>query len=326
MGVHRFPARLGPTANPELLSFLTRLLDDYDDEVRCDASDLTFVMPVGICALACACHQLHDRGQTVFFDGVPPQLDRFLERMDVFEHCHVAHEPTCERYPRKDSLVEVTRLEAQADVPAAAQRLVQAMTGCLLQGLSDEEDPDRMRARPSEHLTNMLRYMLVEMLENALTHGRREGHGNASVWVSATYYPKTGDVRLAFVDDGCGFLATLKDHPEVRDAPSDLRAMQAAIRPFVSSNRAVGILDETSNQGIGLTITTDIAVESQGYLRITSGSASVRHDGEGCRGSQHGHGCSWQGAIVETKLSRNALISVDLGGIASRYQKAPRPK
>lgn len=181
-----------------------------------------------------------------------------------------------------------------------------------------------MRAPPSEHLMNMLRYMLVEILENALTHGRREGHGNTSVWVSATYYPKTGDVRLAFVDDGCGFLATLKDHPEVREAPSDLRAMQAAVRPFVSGNRGVGILDETSNQGIGLTITTDIAVESDGYLRITSGSASVRHDSQGHRGYQHDY--SWQGAIVEAKLSRNALLNVDLGGIASRYQRAPRPK
>lgn len=324
MGVHKFPARLGPTANAELLNFLGSLMDDYDEEVRCDASELTFVMPVGICALACVCHQLHSRGQTVFFDGVPPELDRFLERMDVFEHCYVAHENVCERHPREDSLVEVRRLDEPGHVPEAAQRLVQAMTGCLMQGLSDEEDPEGMRARPSEHLMIMLRYILVELLENALTHGRRAGYGNSSVWVAATYYPKTGDVRLAFVDDGCGFLATLRDHPDVRDAPSDLRAMQAAIRPFVSSNKGVGILDETSNQGIGLTITTDIAVESQGYLRITSGTASVRHDGTGERG--HEHQCAWQGAIVEAKLSRNALLDVNLGGIASRYGTATKPK
>lgn len=92
MAAHKFPARLGPMANAELLRFLERLLDDYDDELRCDASDLTFAMPVGICALACVCHRLYDRGQAIFFDGVPAELDRFLERMDVFEHCHVAHE------------------------------------------------------------------------------------------------------------------------------------------------------------------------------------------------------------------------------------------
>lgn len=244
--------------------------------------------------------------------------------MDVFEHCHVDHDATRERRPRQDSLVEVRRIHEQAHIGEAAERLVQAMTGQLMEGLLDDEDPDRMRARPSDRLMVMLRYILVELIENALTHGRTRGFDHSCVWVAANYFPASGYVRLAFVDNGCGFLTALRDHPDVRSAPSDTIAIQAALRPFVSSNRGVGILDSTSNQGIGLTISRDIAVDSQGSIRITSGSASIRHDGQGERRRQHRIG--WQGALIQAKLSRNALLDMGLAGIASRYQRAPKPK
>ena len=169
----------------------------------------------------------------------------------------------------------------------------------------------------------LLRYVLVELLENALTHARERGYERSAVWVAANYFPRTDEVRFAFVDNGCGFLESLRDHPEVRRHASDARAIKVAMEPFISSNRGVGILDETSNQGIGLTISRDIVLDSAGYIRITSGSSSIKQDIASQKNFTHAS--RWQGSIVEVKLRRDSLLNVGLGGIAARYQHAPTP-
>jgi signal transduction histidine kinase len=324
VGNHVFPSVLR-TPNDELLKFLCGLLDDYSDEVRCDARALKFAMPVGICALASACHQLHRREQTVFFDNLAPHLESFLERMDVFEHCHVEHIDRPGRLRREESLVEVKRIDQERDIPLAAKRLAQTMTGHLMRGLDqDQADRGAMHQSHSEHVTILLSYILVELLENALTHARFHGFGHSSVWVAAAHFPKTNEVGLAFVDDGCGFLKSLGEHEEVREVPTDIVAIQAALRPFVSRNRAVGILDNPSNQGIGLTMSRDIVVRSDGTINVTSGSGMVRDGGDGIESRRLA--ASWQGSLIEARLRRDALINVGLASIASQYERAPKPK
>ena len=323
MGQHTFPRTLRYTSD-DVLTFLGDVLGDYDDEVRCDAAPLTYLMPVGICCLASVCDDLHRRGQRVYFDNLAPHLDAFMERMDVFEHCHVEHDRTRVRRDHSDALLEVRRLDSEADVPDAARRLAATMTGHIMRGVRDEEDPEHMHAKPSEHLTSMLRYVLVELLENALTHARGVGYARSSVWVASTFYRKAREVRLAFVDNGCGFLNALRNHPQVRHSPSHRGAIQAALKPYVSGNPAVGILDSSSNQGIGLTISRDIAVASGGYVRITSGSASVRHGAAPERGMAHP--VPWQGAVIDARLRRDDLLNVDLAKIAAAYQIGPKPK
>jgi signal transduction histidine kinase len=209
------------------------------------------------------------------------------------------------------------------DVSGTATRLAQAMTGHLFYDIPDEEDPDGMYARPSLETMNLLRYVLAELLENALTHARSEGFGGASVWVAANYYRSTGELCLAVVDNGCGFLRSLGQHPNVRIHPSDALAIRTALEPFVSRNRAVGILNAPSNQGIGLTMSRDIVVKSDGIVSITSGSGSV-WDHQYGRSSWERR-LPWQGAIIDAKLRRDALLNIALADIASQYHQAIKP-
>ena len=64
-----------------------------------------------------------------------------------------------------------------------------------------EEHPERLielDAASNTQVDNMR-----ELLENALTHARGHGFRQAEACVAAQYYPGSGRVRLAVVDDGC---------------------------------------------------------------------------------------------------------------------------
>lgn len=62
-------------------------------------------------------------------------------------------------------------------------------------------------------------------LANALSHARLDGRAHCKAFVAAQYYERKDLVRLAVVDDGCGFRATLSPrHPKLNDG-SDIDAI-----------------------------------------------------------------------------------------------------
>ena len=179
-----------------------------------------------------------------------------------------------------------------------------------------------MKPPLSDRVWVPLQYVLSELLENALTHGKSYGFKESSVWVAANYYPTSGVVRMAVVDNGCGFLRSLRKHPRVKDDPTDAVAIQAALEPFVSGNPEVGLLDDTSNQGIGLTVSRDIAVAARGYIEVTSGSASLRNSAESTRS----HPVPRQGSILDVYMLRSHLLELDIKTHVSKYQQGPSPE
>lgn len=319
--MHEFPRTFASGAN-EILPFLSTLVDDESQAVVIDAARLRFVAPLGICGLAAGCHVLHERGQAVRIVGLSNSLENFFDRMDVFKYCHIEHEPRVARAPMEDALVEVRCLATEGEANDVAVAIGNAMTGRIMRGQDDPEDPEGMQPRLSERLSLPLNYVLSELLDNAVTHARRDGFGGAQVWVAANYYPSQGLVRMAVVDNGCGFLRSLAGHEKVRGNPTDRHAIATALEPFVSCNREVGILDSSANQGIGLTVSRDIAAASDGHIEVFSGSGGV------CtRPQRRFEGLPyWQGSALDVCLSRNRLLELDLRRIVGPYQREPRPR
>jgi hypothetical protein len=317
----RFPARLNywPT---DVLSLADAMLASDADTVVCDGSALKWAMPIGLCGLAATCQKLHDRGQPVQFDGLPGNMANYFERMDVFDHCHVAHHNSIQRLNRSASLLELRCLTTPEEINGIANPLVTAITGQMMSGRDDAEDPERMRARPSDRLAQTLHYIISELLENALTHAQAHGFRGAQVWVAANFFPATGAVRIGVVDTGCGFLKSLERHERVRAKPTDGQAIATALEPYVSCNKAVGIMDDSSNQGIGLTVSAAIAEASGGWLEVNSGSASVKASPRRVASGTK----SWQGAALDVCLSRDRLLGLDLPRIIRPFQRLPRPR
>jgi anti-sigma regulatory factor (Ser/Thr protein kinase) len=169
-----------------------------------------------------------------------------------------------------------------------------------------DELPDEMSGyTESDRLAEPIQYALNELLENALTHARRAGYINACVWLSSQYYPSNGLIRVGVVDNGCGFLATLRGHAALHQE-THLAAILAALQPRVSCNRDLGLRSDSVNQGVGLTTTRRIAETAGGRLYIASGDAI-----HSAAASSHlAGGACWQGVAIALECKRKKLPEV----------------
>jgi hypothetical protein len=157
---------------------------------------------------------------------------------------------------------------------------------------------------------------LSELLENAMTHARRQGYRDACVWVASQYYPSSGMIRLGVVDNGCGFLATLRSHPDLR-LETHHEAILTALRPRISCNRDLRMGMESVNQGVGLTTTCRIAEHAGGRLVIVSGNAV--HGTSGESGIISG-GAVWQGVAIAMECRRNKLPGIRFRELLPPYE------
>lgn len=288
--------------------------------VDVDASNLIFVDPFGMALLAATFYKVRHRGGAVRVHRLNAQLSGYLQRMDVF---HGVELVDCapmlgQRQDRADTLVEVTRLEHRRDVDSAALRLTNALVGCMPVA-NRNELPDEMTGyTEANRLAEPIQYAFNELLENALTHSRRAGYGHACVWVACQYYPTSGLVRMGVVDNGCGFLATLRGHPALHQE-THLAAILAALQPRVSCNRDLGLRADSVNQGVGLTTTQRIASTAGGRLYIASGdaihSATVYSHLTG--------GARWQGVAIAMECKRRCLPDVHLRELLPPLEPQP---
>lgn len=273
-----------------------------------DARRLRFADPFGLALLGATFHMVRQQGRAVRVCGLSAEMSGYLERMDVFEGVELVDctPRSNQRQNRGDALVELTRLDSRRRVDDAAFRLAHAVVGHI-PGVDPNEPPDEMSGFTAfDRLVEPIQYALSELLENAMTHARRHGYANACVWVACQYYPKNDMIRLGVVDNGCGFLATLRGHPELRHE-RHLDAILTALKPRISCNRDLRLNSDSVNQGVGLTTTCRIAEHAGGHLVIVSGNAI--HDTSGRSGLLAG-GAAWQGVAIAIECRRDLLPTI----------------
>jgi hypothetical protein len=251
--------------------------------VALDCANVEFVDPLGMTILAAALEPL-DRQRRVSMLWLPTNIAGYMERMDFFNGISVEGVNVPQNRTRNDqsgNFLEITRVVDSGKSEAVADQLATAIVGKIIgrgpKPVNFNEPPDT----EYNQYYIPLRYALSELLENALTHARREGAFNASVWVAAQYYKDQqsgGRIQVAVVDNGCGFLATLQNHTELR-SKTHAEAIRTALKPKVSCNRDIGPFGESVNEGVGLTTTVRIAKETGGAVHIVSGDAMFK-DGE----------------------------------------------
>lgn len=313
-----FSARTADAA----VSACNRLIESKGDALV-DASHMRFADPFGLALLGATFHILRAQSRTVAVRGLNHAIAGYLHRMDVFSGVELIErtQPQDPRHDRSDALVELTRLHDPRQVDEAAYRLAKALVGGI-PGVNPGELPDEMSGYTAfDRLVEPIQYALSELLDNALTHGRREGFRDACVWVASQYYPRSGLIRLGVVDNGCGFLATLRDHPDLR-RQSHLQAILTALRPRISCNRDLHFGLESVNQGVGLTTVSRIAEQAGGRLTIVSGNAI--HDTVGRSQTLSGE-VSWQGVAIGMVCRRVRLPAIRFGELLPPYE-GPRPE
>lgn len=84
--------------------------------------------------------------------------------------------------------MEIQCLQECKDVSHVAGKISQAIAG-VTPDYDPSALPDEMSGfMPHEIIEYNLRYLFNELLENALTHGRKHGYNLSKVWVASQYY------------------------------------------------------------------------------------------------------------------------------------------
>lgn len=311
---------LPPYIGASNITSITKLCDavvhDANEVIDCDATNLNFVDPLGLCMLSAVCHQISGNGKKIKIHNLSESMNSYLARMDLFENCNIENQNSYARHDRRDSLVEICRLENDSEVAPLASQIAHAIVG-KIPDIDPHAEPDEMSGyTPSDHLLIPMEYIFSELLENALTHGKRSGYHDANVWVAAQYYPTKDVIRLATVDNGCGYLNTLNGHSRLI-SQTHQGAIQTALLPEVSCNNDLGLMGDSKNQGIGLTVVKDLTISAEGTISITSGDATIIQSKNSANFLSNHH---WQGGIIALTIPRETLKTIEIHKIIKPYQ------
>lgn len=303
------PKRLTIDYPDELIELCRKALE-AESNIELLAHDLYFVDPFGIALLGATFYMLQQRDQAIQVSGLTENVSGYLQRMDVFHGVKLTNSKTQKgRHDRRDSLMELKRLDKRNQIDQAANQIANALVG-KMPDIDPSEPLDEMSGQnKADHITIPISYALAELLNNALSHARLKGYSDARVWIASQYYPQKGRLQLAVVDNGCGIFETLKEHSELSkyQRKTDLEAILAALHPRVSCNRDLGIHEDSENAGIGLTTTSRIADRANGHLAIISG-AGFHHPKKCSR--QLINNVRWQGVAIALECQRDALLNV----------------
>lgn len=287
--------------------------------VELDCSKVKFVDPLGITALAAAVKEALAQGRRISMPWLAPATTSYLERMNFFVDMDIDAVDIPKNRIRTDqrgNLLEITQIVDAGKSEAVADQTAAAIVTMII---GRGQRPVNFDVPDTEYdqYYRPLRYALSELIENSLTHARREGAFNSSVWVAAQYYKDVqngGRVHVAVVDNGCGFLATLRNHPELQEKTHSA-AIRTALKPKVSCNRDIGPFGESVNEGVGLTTTVRIAKATGGDVHIVSGDALFLEGGIAAAKRQDQVQAlqgNWDGVAISASFICQKLPSINI--------------
>lgn len=284
-----------------------------NDIVHIDAIDLEMAEPLPMCLLGCLLHDIRRIGGTASVENLRQEVAERLKRMDVLSEWLSTRKHT------KYSSESVYTLQARIvtsieDADATANALAEAIATFAPPEYSQDGSITR------DGVSVPLGYIFTELLDNAMTHGRGKGFGHAAAFVAAQYYQHGDLIRLAVVDNGCGFLKSLESHKAMHDK-SHATAIRTAFVPGVSCNKDVGLFTDSLNAGLGLTVSRDIAIMTEGSVAGGSGDAWLNQPGLEKK-EMATRIPFWQGSMLNLELHRRGLVAMNFWRLFDKYHKS----
>jgi signal transduction histidine kinase len=294
------------------LDLLAEIVASKDDVVRIDADGLEFAEPLPLCLLAAQLNRLSSQGQVAAIERVRPEVAERLRRMNVFGEW--LEEKAFARYRAQSmNTLHVCWASSLSDADTIANTLADSIVQ-FVPGEYIAADDSFTR----DPIRTPLAYVITELLDNGLTHGRGKGYSHASVWIAAQYYGHGDLIRLAVVDNGCGFLRSLESHPQV-NPKSHSAALRKAFDAGISCNKEVGLFKDALNMGIGLTISRDITIRSRGTVWAGSGDAWITNPG--LESEKYARIPMWHGSMLNLELHRAGLLSFHFRDLFAQYER-----
>lgn len=237
-----------------LLPFLAQMSSAADaTQVELDFTLLRRVTPAGLVAIVANVDRWRREGRSIRFLGLDqcPVLP-YLQRMNVLKMCGV---DLPERFRRHESK---GRFVSRTPIDHPVERMGEAMAGCIAPGGEDYE-------HDLAGLYDFSFYVLTEIGNNVRQHSAGTGFASAQV------QRQEGLVRLAIADNGMGILGSFRNvGASWSEHADDLTAISKALEPRVSCKFG------DPNQGVGLTLVSELAHLAGAWLLIVSGRGALR--------------------------------------------------
>lgn len=240
------PAQINARGLLEFLALIGQSITT--DDVLLDFSGLQRIYPAGITALVAIIKHWERSGRRVLFDGLQQcSITAYLQRLDLFSVCGIEMP---EKFRRFESIARFVPVQ---QIGVDVTGLGNAMASCVAPGGDDVD-------QPLSGLYDLVWYVVTEMANNVRQHSGGVGFASAQVTRAE------GFVRLALADNGKGILKSFQDVglPWSRDM-TDAAAIRKAIEPRVSSKGS------PTNEGVGLTLVTEMTRQTKSWLLIVSG-------------------------------------------------------
>ena len=237
-----------------LLPFLSMIgQPKITKEIALDFTALRRVSPAAMVALVATVNRWQKDGRRVAFRGLEEcVITGYLQRMDALKVCGVELPEDFHRHEAKSRFVPVRKVELDVDV------MGRDMAACIAPGGDDY-------GHPMSALYDLAFYVLTEAANNARQHSGGIGYATAQVTRSE------GLVRLALADNGRGILRSFRDAELAWSAKmDDAGAIRKALEPFISSKGG------PVNEGVGLTLVSELARLTEAWLLIVSGTGALR--------------------------------------------------
>jgi hypothetical protein len=213
----------------------------------------------------------------------------YLKRMDFFTNdirwCMSPEAEKFIRHPAGGRFLPMRNLHQLHETDAASLEMSRCLT-----------IPDEVSRRTFQ-------YVMSELIDNALQHS----NSPTGAYVTAQKYDKWGKVHLLIVDTGIGIRGHLQKNPRYRQVADDSQAIKTALTPFVTGTHIVpGEQLEYDNQGLGLSVTDQIAKRCKGELYLWTGRALYRSQS----GEVETMPVAWPGTVVFLSLPIKLAINV----------------
>jgi len=112
----------------------------------------------------------------------------------------------------------------------------------------------------------LIDYILEELIDNAFEHSRA-----SDIWISGQAFPKDNSFQIAILDNGVGFLETLKGYKVSTEAD----ALEKALEPGVTGKLFYNNYGGRKNQGFGLFAISQMIGLLEGTMLMVSNNGSV---------------------------------------------------
>ena len=245
------PRRLDGKGLIELLELLSSYKNVCSIELNLEG--LKRVTPAGLVLLTAWITKRADKGYSTEFVNIEEcEIKGYLQRMDLLSAC--GERGIEENFLRHDSakrFVEIREIEHDTDKLAEETADVIAPGG---------DDYDHENAG----LWDAAKYLITELANNVRQHGKGKG------FIAAQATKGDGFVRIAVCDSGMGIRKSLMDgRTDLSDEMSDGECILKSLGARVSSK------GQPYNEGVGLTLTSQVTSLMEGRVLICSGEGVV---------------------------------------------------